>query len=153
MTHSAVLRKMTNADLAAVMKIENKAYPFPWTHGIFEDCIRVGYSCWVLERQLDSNAVIIGYMVLSIAVGEMHILNICVDPDSQRQGIGRALLEDAESYGKKNNAEMCFLEVRPSNKAAVNMYLSAGFNEVGFRKNYYKDVGKREDAIVMAKSL
>ena len=144
---------MTNLDVAAVMEIEQRAYPFPWTQGIFEDCIRVGYACWVLEREVEQAKQIIGYMVLSIAVDEMHILNICIDPKLQKQGIGKALLEDAESYGRKNNANMCFLEVRPSNKAAVNMYLSAGFNEVGFRKNYYKDNGKREDAIVMAKNL
>lgn len=150
---AAVLRQMTPHDVPAIMEIERRAYPFPWTEGIFEDCIRVGYACWVLERASDQGKEIIAYMVLSIAVGEMHILNICVDPSLQKQGIGRALLADAEAYGRKNNAEMCFLEVRPSNKTAVNLYLSSGFNEVGFRKNYYKDNGKREDAIVMAKSL
>lgn len=153
MTSAGVLRQMTAHDLSAVMDIEKRAYPFPWTRGIFEDCIRVGYTCWVLEQKSDSRATIVGYMILSIAVGEMHILNICIDPNSQKQGIGRALLEDAEAYGRKNKATMCFLEVRPSNKAALKLYLSVGFNEVGLRKNYYKDKSKREDAILMAKSL
>lgn len=150
---TAILRRMTKDDIAEVMEIEQRAYPFPWTQGIFDDCVRVGYACWVLEREEEQSKKIIGYMVLSIAVDEMHILNICVDPTLQGGGIGRGLLHDAESYGKNNNAGMCFLEVRVSNKVAINLYLSEGFNEVGFRKNYYKDNGKREDAIVMAKSL
>ena len=154
MSHGAILRRMLNEDLEQVMDIEQRAYPQPWTQGIFEDCLRVGYACWVLEQEQQNEKTIIGYMVLSIAVDEMHILNLCIDPNRQRQGIGRALLKDAENYGRKNNATMCFLEVRPSNKAAVNLYLSEGFNEVGFRKNDYRaDNGKREDAIVMAKNL
>ncbi len=154
MSHGAKLRRMLNDDIASIMEIEQRAYPHPWTQGIFEDCLRVGYACWVLEREINNQKTIIGYMVLSIAVDEMHILNLCIDPKIQGQGIGRALLLDAQNYGKKNNAAMCFLEVRPSNKAAVNLYLSEGFNEVGFRKNYYRDDnGKREDAIVMAKDL
>jgi len=151
--NKTILRRMTVEDVEAVLEIENRAYPFPWTQGIFSDCLRVGYACWLLERKTPQGTQILGYMVLSIAVGEMHILNICVDPKLQGQGIGRGLLEDAEQYGEKNKAAMCFLEVRPSNKSALNLYLSSGFNEVGIRKNYYKDAGKREDAIVMAKSL
>lgn len=147
------LRKMTNDDLDAVLDIEKRAYPFPWTEGIFADCIRVGYACWLLEREMPQQKQILGYMVLSIAADEMHILNICVEPTVQGQGIGRGLLEDAEQYGQNNHASMCFLEVRPSNKTALRLYISRGFNEVGIRKNYYKDNGKREDAIVMAKSL
>jgi ribosomal-protein-alanine N-acetyltransferase len=153
MNHATVLRRMTVEDLPAVLEVEHRAYPFPWTQGIFADCIRVGYACWLLERDRSTGKQTIAYMVLSIAANEMHILNICVDPDLQGQGIGRGLLEDAETYARDNNAAMCFLEVRPSNKAAVKLYLSSGFNEVGIRKNYYKDNGKREDAIVMAKSL
>jgi len=151
--NKTLLRKMTVDDLDAVIKIENRAYPFPWTHGIFSDCIRVGYACWLLERETAQQKQVLGYMVLSIAADEMHILNICVDPDLQGQGIGRGLLEDAEQFGQQNNASMCFLEVRPSNKIALKLYISRNFNEVGIRKNYYKDNGKREDAIVMAKSL
>ena len=151
--NSAILRRMTTEDISAVLEIEHRAYPFPWTKGIFADCIRVGYACWVLEHTNVKGKQIIGYMVLSIAVDEMHILNICVDPKLQRQGVGQGLLLDAEAYARDNKAVMCFLEVRPSNKGALKLYLSNGFNEVGIRKNYYKDAGKREDAIVMAKSL
>jgi len=153
MNEETLLRKMTVDDLDTVLEIEHRAYPFPWTQGIFSDCIRVGYACWLLERETPAQKQTLGYMVLSIAADEMHILNICVDPNLQGQGIGRGLLEDAEKYGERNQASMCFLEVRPSNKTALRLYISRGFNEVGIRKNYYKNNGKREDAIVMAKSL
>jgi ribosomal-protein-alanine N-acetyltransferase len=147
------LRRMSVDDLDDVLNIEKRSYPFPWSRGIFTDCIRVGYACWLLEQKTPKSTQVIGYMILSIAVGEMHILNICVDPLFQGQKIGRGLLTDAIRYGLKNKASMCFLEVRPSNQTALKMYLSHGFNEVGLRKNYYKNKGKREDAIVMAKTL
>ena len=73
---SPVLRPMRDSDLGAVLEIELRAYPFPWTRGIFEDCLRAAYPAWVLV----DDATIVGYAVLSVAAGEAHVLNICVDP-------------------------------------------------------------------------
>ena len=73
---TASLRPMREADLDAVMLIEERAYPYPWSRGIFRDCLHAGYSMWLLERQ----GVIVGYGVLSIAAGEAHVLNLCSAP-------------------------------------------------------------------------
>jgi len=144
------LRPMTESDLDPIMEIENTVYPHPWTHGIFSDCIKVGYNCWVLEQLSE----IIGYAVMSIAVNEAHLLNISIKLSHQNQGLGRQLVIQLCDMAKKLQVDTILLEVRPSNVTAVHLYDSIGFNEVGLRKNYYPDQnGKREDALIMAKSL
>lgn len=144
------LRPMSGADLDSVLSIERCAYPYPWTEVIFRDCLRVGYSCWVAE----CNAGVVAYTVLSIAAGEAHLLNLCVDPSRQREGIGRRLLRHALRLAREHGADTLFLEVRPSNEAAVSLYRDAGFVEVGTRHDYYPARGfKREDAMVLALPL
>ncbi|HLS83170.1 MAG TPA: ribosomal protein S18-alanine N-acetyltransferase [Arenimonas sp.] len=146
---AAHMRPMRQADIEAVMAIETRAYPFPWTAGIFRDCLRAGHHCWVLE----SAAGIIGYGVLSAAAGEAHILNVCVAPELQGQGHGRRLLRRLVDLARWHHAAQVFLEVRPSNPRAIALYHSEGFNEIGRRPNYYPAGRGREDAIVMAMAL
>lgn len=146
---SPVLRPLRDDDLDAVMEIELRAYPFPWTRGIFEDCLRAGYPAWVL---VDGEA-IEGYGVLSIAAGEAHVLNLCVDPRVQGRGHGRRLLHALLHLARGRGAQRLFLEVRPSNRGAIALYHAEGFNEIGRRPRYYPAHGGREDAIVMAMEL
>lgn len=137
-------------DLPQVMQVELEAYPHPWSEKNFQDCISNNfYSCWVFEQ----DNTIIGYVVISAAAGEAHVLNLCVSPEQQGKGWGRKLLEEAEWIARQHQAETCFLEVRPSNIAGINLYASVGYNEIGLRKNYYPADKGREDAIVMAKTL
>ncbi|TYT27492.1 ribosomal-protein-alanine N-acetyltransferase [Luteimonas viscosa] len=140
---------MRDADLDEVMRIELRAYPFPWTIGIFRDCLRAGYPAWVLE----AGPRLIGYGVLSVAADEAHVLNVCVDPDDQGQGHGRRLLRGLERVARGLGVQRVFLEVRPSNPAAIALYHDEGFNEIGRRPRYYPAHEGREDAIVMAKEL
>jgi ribosomal-protein-alanine N-acetyltransferase len=140
---------MLPGHIDAVVANEAAAYEFPWSRGIFLDCLRAGYDCWVL---LDGGAVI-GHGVLSTAVREAHILNVCVAPAAQGQGHGRRLLEHLLKLARWQRSERVFLEVRPSNPHAVALYESVGFNEVGRRPNYYPAQRGREDALVMAMEL
>lgn len=142
------MRRMTMADLPAVLAIENKNYPFPWEEDIFEDCLKGSYGCWVCE-EMDR---VLGYCLISIAVGEAHILNISVDPAEQKQGIGRKMLQHLIDLAR-GRAETVFLEVRPSNTVAIALYEDMGFNEIGIRKNYYPAENGREDAIMLALQL
>lgn len=142
------LRTMTHADLPSVMVIERKNYQFPWEEDIFADCFKAGYSCWVCELQ-DK---VLGYSLLSIAVGEAHILNISVDPAEQKQGVGRKMLEHLIEVAR-GRAETVFLEVRLTNAAAIALYEGMGFNEIGIRKGYYPAENGREDAIMLALEL
>jgi ribosomal-protein-alanine N-acetyltransferase len=140
---------MSEDDLAEVIAIEREAYPFPWTEQIFRDCLRVGYSCWVLAGR-DGVA---GYGVMSVAVGESHVLNLCVRPDLQRRGLGRFMLTHLLHLARKHHADTALLEVRPSNHSALNLYQAMGFNEVGVRRGYYPGDNGREDALILARSL
>ena len=142
-------RLMTQDDLSSVMRIEEAAYPFPWSLVIFRDCIKAGYTCWVSEINND----IIGYAVFINAVQECHLLNLCIDPDFQSKGFGRRLLANVLDNAKENDASCVFLEVRPSNQQALQLYESEGFNEVGVRKKYYPTKYGREDAVIFAKEL
>ncbi|MDQ2069434.1 ribosomal protein S18-alanine N-acetyltransferase [Natronospira bacteriovora] len=144
------VRGMSVADLERVHEIENRAYGFPWPVGVFRDCLRAGYQCWVIE--VDSS--IAGYGIVSVAAGESHVLNICIDPAWQRLGLGRILMNHIMSLARKAGAERMILEVRPTNHAARQLYDSLGFNEIGLRRGYYPDhSGIREDALVLAREL
>ncbi|MAL04108.1 MAG: ribosomal-protein-alanine N-acetyltransferase [Arenimonas sp.] len=140
---------MKQADVEAVSAIEKRAYPFPWSPGIFRDCLRAGHHCWVLE----SPPVLLGYGVLSAAAGEAHLLNLCIAPEHQGHGHGRRLLARMMDLARWNRAAQVFLEVRPSNPKAIALYRDYGFNEIGLRPNYYPASKGREDAIVMAMEL
>jgi len=142
-------RPMHEGDVRVVMDIERRAYQFHWTEGIFRDCLRVGYCCWVMELA----GVVVGYGIMSLVVGEAHLLNICVNPDLQRQGYGRLLLEHFMELARERGASQMFLEVRLSNVAALTLYQNSGFNEVGMRKNYYPGEKGREDALILAIEL
>lgn len=141
---------MTESHLDKVRSVELTSYPFPWSEGIFRDCIQGGYLCKLIE---DESERVCAYAVVSVAVGECHILNICVDGSLRGRGIAREMLRYMLGQASLFGAEEAFLEVRPSNPAAIRLYESIGFREVGRRKNYYPDVDGREDALVMAMSL
>ena len=146
---SITLRPMLDTDLWAVVDIERDAYPFPWSEGIFRDCLRVGYCCWVLEY-LD---VVEGYGIMSVGVGESHILNLCIRPRVQGKGLGRRLLRHLMTVARDHHAQTIMLEVRPSNPSAIRLYHGIGFNEVGVRRAYYPSRTGREDALILAMEL
>ncbi len=143
------IRRMTEADVDAVMIIEHHVYPFPWTEGIFRDCLRVGYGCWIIERDAESH----GYCVMMVGGGDAHVLNLCVKPESRGQSLGRIMLAHMMDKARRLAVETLLLEVRPSNSTAIELYHSVGFNEIGVRKDYYPAQNGREDALILALHL
>ena len=142
-------RRMELADLGAVLVNEREGYTHPWSDGIFRDCIRSGYECWLVEYA----GRMVGHGILSVAAGESHLLNVCIHPDCQGYGLGRFLVEFMIDCARLKNAQSVFLEVRPSNVVAYKLYESLGFNEIGIRENYYPAHVGREDAVVLGKEL
>lgn len=140
---------MRESDLDAVLAIEQRAYQFPWTRGIFRDCLLADYPASVL---LHDDA-IIGYGMLSIAADEAHVLNVCAAPEMQGRGHGRRLLRALLQAARGRRVQRVFLEVRPSNATAIALYHAEGFNEIGRRPRYYPAKQGREDALVMAMEL
>ena len=143
------IRAMAHDDLAQVSDIERRSYQFPWRHGVFRDCLLAGYYCVVIEREED----IVGYSILSIAAGEAHILNLCIDPDERRRGYGERLLDDILERAVQSEVREVLLEVRPSNKSAIELYRKKGFRQVAHRAAYYQAADGREDAAVLSKVL
>ena len=140
---------MQEADIEGVLDIERRAYDFPWSASIFSDCLRVGYCCWLLE----DGERIAGYGIMSVAVEESHILNVCIDPVLHRRGLARALLAHLLATATRHDARIAYLEVRPSNSAAISLYTGFDFKHVGTRRAYYPAHGGREDAYVLSRPL
>jgi len=148
-TLHAVIRSLTPGDLERIIEIEHSAYPFPWTRGIFADCIRVGYDCSGLQL----GPTLVGYTIQSQAAGENHLLNLCVAPDWQGNGYGSLLLDCAIRRAMEQGCICMFLEVRPSNPAGMGLYERKGFSAVDQRPGYYRSDNGREDAMVMRLDL
>ena len=143
------IRPMHHDDLAMVSDIERRSYDFPWSHGVFRDCLLAGYQCVILERDVR----VAGYAILSIAAGEAHILNLCVDPTHRAHGYGEQLLNEILARARVAEVEEIFLEVRPSNETAMALYKKRGFHQIDKRPQYYQARKGREDAAVLSKKL
>ena len=142
-------RRMTAADLDAVIAIEDTIYPHPWTYGNFRDSLAAGYSCWGCSYA-DG---LFGYAVMILGAGEAHLLNLSVAAPMQRNGYGARLLEHLIGVARGYGARILFLEVRPSNPAARRLYLRFGFQQLGVRKGYYPARTGREDALLLSLEL
>ena len=143
---AAALRPMRDHDLPAIAEIEARSYEFPWSLGIFNDCLRAGYCAWTLAVA----GRVVGYGIVSVVLDEAHLLNLCIDPDFRRHGHARALLEHLMALTRQHGVLIMFLEVRPSNPGAIALYETAGFRRVAVRRNYYPAHDGREDAVVMS---
>jgi len=146
---SGSYRLMRLSDVKNVFAIDKDIYPFPWTEGIFTDCINAGQLCIVNEIENK----IVSYGVVGMIVNEAHILNLSVRRDMQGKRYGRELLVYLLDLVQRSGAERALLEVRESNQIALSLYQSMGFEEIGVRKDYYPAEGGRENAIVLAKAI
>lgn len=140
---------MTEADFDDVLRIEREVHAHPWTLGNFSDALRSKYRCKVFE--LDGTMV--GYAVLMPAVDEAELLDIAIASRYQRKGFGLALLEELLALANRADKRRMVLEVRASNAPAIALYRSAGFEQIGLRRDYYPAKNGREDALLMGRPL
>lgn len=146
---SAEFRPMSEADLDRVAALEAELQAFPWSRGNFSDSLKVGHSVWVclLAGEL------IGFSVAMLVIDEAHLLTIGIAPAQQGRGYGAELLRRVMDNARSHGAQRLFLEVRPSNARAVDLYRHFGFRQIGLRKGYYPAAGGREDALIFDKEL
>ncbi len=141
---------MQPADLKPVAAVERAAYQYPWSLGIFRDCLLAGYYCLVL----DVGGSVTGYGIMSVAAGEAHLLNLCVHPNAQRLGYGRRLLERADAARPRTRARTrSFSRCGRRISVALRLYASVGFEQIGVRPAYYQAENGREDAVILAATL
>lgn len=145
-----IVRDMAEADLDAVIEIERAVHAHPWTQGNFSDALRSNYQCKVYQSNAGE---LVGYAVLMLAVDEAELLDIAIASSQQRKGLGRRLLNEMLALARRNAMRRMVLEVRASNLAAIALYRSAGFSDIGLRRDYYPAHNGREDAILMGRGL
>ena len=146
---AAELRPMHEFDLPVVAAMERAGYQFPWSEGIFRDCLRVGYEC----RVIDIAGTMAGYGIMSAGAGEAHILNVCIREEYRCRGLARRLMLHLLERARAAGMREAYLEVRPSNTIASRLYMSLGFEQVGVRRGYYQAAVGREDAAVLRRAL
>ncbi|WP_420426890.1 ribosomal protein S18-alanine N-acetyltransferase [Algiphilus sp.] len=146
--HGVRLLPMADGHLDAVHAIERVSQPHPWSRGMFSDCLKAGYSGWVLE---DAEQEILAFTLSSLAMDEAHLLNLAVAPHARRHGLGSRLLEHVLRQARHAEARCMLLEVRASNRSAIHLYSERGFAVLARRPRYYPaHAGTREDALVMS---
>jgi ribosomal-protein-alanine N-acetyltransferase len=152
---SAVLRQapafapMRPDDIDAVLAVEQRAYPFPWSRANFADSLAAGYSAWCCRVEGE----LIGHAVMMLVLDEAHLLNLTIAPDWQRHGYGTLVMRHLFDVARSHGARRMFLEVRPSNASGQGLYQRLGFEAIGRRRGYYPADAGREDAVVMALTL
>lgn len=143
-------RLMQQQDIAEVVAIEKMANQFPWSLNNFEDSLRANHNALVF---CDSQNKIQAYVITQTVADELHLLNVCVKPESQGKGLGRTVVDYVIDFANQNSAAVILLEVRSSNHRAQQLYLQAGFNEMSIREGYYPAEKGREDAVLMAMDM
>ncbi len=143
------IRPMHEFDVPVVVAAEHAGYPFPWSEGIFRDCLRVGYVC----RVIDVGGAMAGYGIMSVGAGEAHILNVCIREEYRCRGLARRLMLHLLERARAAGMREAYLEVRPSNTVASRLYISLGFEQIGVRRGYYQAAAGREDAAVLRRVL
>lgn len=141
MSKRPILRRMLAKDLPRVHAIEKEVSVNPWTSHIFASCLE-RYEAWVFE--LDDT--VVGFGFLMLGPGEAHILNLGIDPQVQRRGLGHKMLTHMINHAKQHVIQNVYLEVRFSNEPAIRLYERCGFKRMGIRKDYYETLTGREDA-------
>jgi ribosomal-protein-alanine N-acetyltransferase len=143
------IRRLDDTDLDKLVSIEAETQVSPWSEAAFKRCLESNYPGWVVD--IDGN--IQGFVFISLASGECHVLNLCIHPAQQRQGFGCKLLTSALVWAKEQGAGIVYLEVRRSNLNAIALYRKMNFKLIGERKSYYSTPKGPEDALVFARDL
>lgn len=137
---------LTPDDLAQAFAIECRSHAFPWSEKTFAS----NQGERFINLRLDVDGKMVAFAITQVVLDEASLFNIAVDPDFQRRGFGRQLLQHLIDELIKRNVLTLWLEVRASNLPAIALYEQLGFNQVSRRPNYYPTASGREDAILMA---
>ena len=138
------IRAAQLADVPALAQLEPRCFSDPWSAAGFREMLSAPYIMGLIA---EAKSRLAGYLVARVIEDEGEILNLAVEPESRRKGVGGLLLESGLQALRKRGVEAVFLEVRVSNQAAIDLYLSRGFRPIGLRHGYYRR--PVEDAMVL----
>jgi ribosomal-protein-alanine N-acetyltransferase len=138
------VRRLAYSDLPAVISIERRSFPAPWSLAMFVlELSKPSGICLAASRGDE----LLGYLVCSRYDQVWHLMNVAVSPDRRRGGIATRLIHRLLEETGSGAALPITLEVRVSNHEAIGMYEGLGFRSAGVRPRYYQDNG--EDALIM----
>jgi len=143
-----LLRRMTEQDLDAIMKIEKESFTLPWSRDSYRGELINQFANYLV---CDFAGDIVGYAGAWIVFEDAHITNIAIAKSFRNKGLGTVLMQEIEKIARSKEALRIILEVRPSNTSALAMYEKLGYVQTGIREAYYSDNG--EDALIMTKYL
>jgi ribosomal-protein-alanine N-acetyltransferase len=142
------LRRLQMRDLAGIETIERRSYPTPWSRSMFAGELAKPSSICLGAFDAETEE-LLGYLIISRYVDAWHVMNVAVAPRHRRRGIATALLDRLFELTAGDGRRGYTLEVRVSNKHAIDLYERLGFKARGIRRGYYTD--NREDALIMWK--
>lgn len=140
-----MLRRMDFFDVPVILEIENRCFKNPWSAFAFWELMS-SEDCYCIVM---ANKKIIGYGMACLEDDKIHILNIAVEKEERRKGIGTRILQDMLEYCASNKKRRAILEVRRRNCAAISFYERHHFNKIGVKRRYYSD----DDAIIMERLM
>jgi ribosomal-protein-alanine N-acetyltransferase len=136
------IRPLAYGDLPAVLSVERRSFPAPWSLAMF--VLELSKPSSICFAATDEDG-LVGYVICARYADVWHLMNVAVVPQQRRRGIARLLL--ARLFETAGADARYTLEVRMSNTAAIEMYERLGFRQAGVRPGYYHD--NREDALIM----
>ena len=149
-----IYQPITQETVIELMPIENACHTHPWTEKLFRSCVGGRYfGEYAQAIDASGSSKVIGFYIGEYILGEATLMNICVNPIEQGQGLGNALLTQFIQQAKALGGEQLWLDVRTSNTPAIMLYINHGFTEISRRTGYYPTATGYEDSIVMGKKL
>ena len=142
------IRKMNLQDAPAVAQLEIACFSDPWSENSIATELNSRLSYWLVAVE---DGEVVGYIGSQSVLGESDMMNVAVHPDHRRKGIAQSLVQTLSMDLKERNNVCLTLEVRASNESAIALYEKLGFQQVGLRKNYYRN--PKEDALILRKPL
>ncbi len=138
------IRPYADDDLDTLVAIEQASFPNAWSREVLAEWIqRADTDCRVLEQE----GPVVGFLLVVYEPDRLHMVNLAVDPDFRRRGLGLSALERIHELAEERGAERVVLEVGETNLAAQLLYRKAGYRAVGIVSDYYRN----EDAYRMVK--
>lgn len=141
-----IITNMNQNHVAQVAELEKLCFSDPWSERSVASELDNPLSLWLVAEE---NGRVLGYVGSQTVMDESDMMDIAVHPDCRHRGIANALIAELIEGLKKKGSRMLTLEVRTSNVSAISLYMRSGFQQVGLRKNYYRN--PKEDALILRK--
>jgi ribosomal-protein-alanine N-acetyltransferase len=146
--HHVSVDLMKKEDLQEILAIERISFPTPWTEGMFLDELKTEHAqCLVVKIEMNGESMIAAYIIFWFVADEVHLHNLAVRSEFRRQGLAYSMMNLMKGIAAQAGIKRQTLEVRESNRGAINLYRKCGFVVKGKRPQYYTDT--YEDALVM----